>query len=935
LEITEIEELEKLRLYGYDILINRFEPFLRDFIIQEVLLYNFGENWRNQIPKKIIERIENEHKIDFSKISIEKFFQETNLLDLKEILKYDKNYQFVERIFGNVRKNSYIDIMDELNQIRRKVAHAKNNFYKIDLEILINDLKFLLRGEAGKKIIEYINNEKYLEIKDFSFINLEGKDNQCLNNLPSADYDLDGGFVGRKKEINDVIKLLYSNLDRIITITGAGGVGKTALALEIAKKILIDPKNPFNGIFWFSAKEKKLTSDNIELIQPDINNIEHLIKNLLEIIDKDCISKFELGKVPIDNYIEYIYSKFKNENYLLIIDNLESILDNSDLIEFIENIPSKVLITSRKGLGKLERPYALKDMQEDDAIRLFRNVSRARNLDSLVKMNNKKIAKLVKCVKCYPLVIKWSIGQYALGQDLKKAFSQIFVGESNIAKFSFENIFSMLSENAKLCLFSIIVWDEPVSKEMLKILTDLTDDLLDDAIRELFITSFIFFTEDNLKYDVLSLTKGFIESKLDQNQKIRVMLQDKKYYLSQLIEADEILQSGRYSLPVSLNIKTPEEKIAFKYVKKAKEFVILKKDNIRIVELFEQAIHLAPNLAYIYEEYSKYEFYQRKNHNKALKLAKEGIKRAPEDFHFYLNYAIFLRKIAKPREAITYLIKALELNPNCLHCMNELGRAYTYIGEFKKAETQLNKVEELERDKYKSLKNKMCMITKTFKIDNYIRWAELFIRNKNFYDALQKLEKAELLAKEVLKLNPDDKEIHFSCRSIYFIFGILYKKKQDYKKALNYFYKTIGIINGNTYIGNKRNILPRAYYEIVRIKEKLGIFSKEEILSLIDKGLAECSSDSELFKKLKRNKTKYINLSDNRIYGFIKYFNPERKFGIIIANETKYIFFLNNFIERINPSSLVEAKGKEVSFHIRKSSKKDQLDVAENIIIKN
>ncbi len=155
MEILELEELEKLRLYGYDILINRFEPFLRDFIINEVLISNFGEDWRSQIPRKIVEKIETEHKIVFSKVSIKKFFQETNLLDLKEILKYGKNYQFVERIFGNVRKNSFIDIMDELNQIRRKVAHAKNNFYKEDLEILINDIKFLLRGEASKKIIDY------------------------------------------------------------------------------------------------------------------------------------------------------------------------------------------------------------------------------------------------------------------------------------------------------------------------------------------------------------------------------------------------------------------------------------------------------------------------------------------------------------------------------------------------------------------------------------------------------------------------------------------------------------------------------------------------------------------------------------------------------------------------------------------------------------
>ena len=69
-------------------------------------------------------------------------------------------------------------------------------------------------------------------------------DDRCINNIPPADYDLDGGFVGRKPEIKDIKKRLYSDLDRIITIMGAGGVGKTALALEVAKSIIDDPKNP-------------------------------------------------------------------------------------------------------------------------------------------------------------------------------------------------------------------------------------------------------------------------------------------------------------------------------------------------------------------------------------------------------------------------------------------------------------------------------------------------------------------------------------------------------------------------------------------------------------------------------------------------------------------------------------------------------------------
>ncbi|HDZ19013.1 hypothetical protein LCGC14_1481750 [marine sediment metagenome] len=91
-----------------------------------------------------------------------------------------------------------------------------------------------------------------------------------INNLPSADYDLDGGFVGRKNEIKEIKKKIYSKLDRIITIMGAGGVGKTALALEVAKRIVEDEKNPLRAIIWFSAKEEILTDIEIVKIEPSI-----------------------------------------------------------------------------------------------------------------------------------------------------------------------------------------------------------------------------------------------------------------------------------------------------------------------------------------------------------------------------------------------------------------------------------------------------------------------------------------------------------------------------------------------------------------------------------------------------------------------------------------------------------------------------------------
>ena len=79
-------EMESLRKIGYDILINHFEPFLRGFLINDVLLKNYKNDWRNYINVKIIKRIKNQRDIDINKLAIEPFFEELLLSDLKRLI---------------------------------------------------------------------------------------------------------------------------------------------------------------------------------------------------------------------------------------------------------------------------------------------------------------------------------------------------------------------------------------------------------------------------------------------------------------------------------------------------------------------------------------------------------------------------------------------------------------------------------------------------------------------------------------------------------------------------------------------------------------------------------------------------------------------------------------------------------------------------------
>src|SRR5215216_1806497 len=61
--------------------------------------------------------------------------------------------------------------------------------------------------------------------------------NKPITNLPAPLTT----FIGREKEQADVIRLITKQ--RLVTLTGSGGVGKTRLSLKVAEQVLGDYVN--------------------------------------------------------------------------------------------------------------------------------------------------------------------------------------------------------------------------------------------------------------------------------------------------------------------------------------------------------------------------------------------------------------------------------------------------------------------------------------------------------------------------------------------------------------------------------------------------------------------------------------------------------------------------------------------------------------------
>ena len=143
------------------------------------------------------------------------------------------------------------------------------------------------------------------------------------NNLPSQLST----FIGREKEIDDVTTLLRRH--RLVTLVGAGGIGKTRLSLQVGQKLLEDYPD---GV-WFVALDS--------LADP-------------ELVPQTVASIFNLRETPGRPVLDILTSVLRQKTTLLILDNCEHVIDACvDLVvALLKTCPHlRILATSREVLN--------------------------------------------------------------------------------------------------------------------------------------------------------------------------------------------------------------------------------------------------------------------------------------------------------------------------------------------------------------------------------------------------------------------------------------------------------------------------------------------------------------------------------------------------------------------------------------------------------
>jgi predicted ATPase/class 3 adenylate cyclase len=363
-------------------------------------------------------------------------------------------------------------------------------------------------------------------------------------------------FIGREEEMIQVKNLLKNT--HLLTVTGAGGSGKTRLALQIAADVIDDFEN---GV-WFV----ELASVFDPLLLPQVITkalgIQEQSKQSLEDVLKDYLQSKEM---------------------LIILDNCEHIIEPCvKLMEkLLSNSPGlKIIATSREELRSsgeithrvlslevpdLKKEISLDKLSQYEAVRLF--IERALAVNSNFKLNSENAAMLARI--CYrldgiPLAIELAAAKAKIlsiekiNERLGDRFKLLTEGNRTALprhqtlRALIDWSYDLLSQKEKILWSRLSVfaggWTINASEEICsdeKLRAEEVFDLL-NALGE---KSIIIYDTEEERYRMLETIRQYGEEKLKQTKEQDIIFANHlKYYMNFVESAEPELKGAEIQI---------------------------------------------------------------------------------------------------------------------------------------------------------------------------------------------------------------------------------------------------------------------------------------------------------------------------------------------------------------------------------------------------
>jgi predicted ATPase/DNA-binding SARP family transcriptional activator len=253
-------------------------------------------------------------------------------------------------------------------------------------------------------------------------------------------------LLGRERELEETTLLLGRT--RLLTITGAGGSGKTRLALELAHRV----QEKYDGVVWL---------DFASLTDPDL-------------ITQQLAGALGLREAPRQDALPMIVDSLRDRSMLLVFDNCEHLVDACAMVaESIlrGSVGAVIVATSREALGiGGEQTWLVPPLAAEDATALFAERARAvAAAFELTQSNGAIVARICERLDGIPLAIELAAARVKvlsveqIAERLADAFRLLSSGSRTVPRHrtireTIDWSYRLLSEDGQIVLRRLAVF---------------------------------------------------------------------------------------------------------------------------------------------------------------------------------------------------------------------------------------------------------------------------------------------------------------------------------------------------------------------------------------------------------------------------------------------------------------------------------------------
>ena len=312
-------------------------------------------------------------------------------------------------------------------------------------------------------------------------------------------------FVPRKDQNGDIVARLKEELApykrRLIALWGAGGVGKTVLAIETARGLTEAFEH---RVVWVSADGLK-----------DFN-----LSTLLDAIASQ-LGHDDLRKLALEPKKEQVREAVTAAPTLIVLDNFETIepQDGKQCAEWLaQPALCSALITTRDIVENAARNIPVNTMLPEEAHNLLQQlIAQAHEPRAFTRLDHDD---LIRTAEANPLVLQWIVGQIDLAQDPQEVLDDLRHGEGTAAERVFDRSFRLkqLDNGGRAVLLALSLFAPSATRKALATVSGLGKEKdkkrFKDAVRNLSALWLVRAAENSPRLAVEGLTRELTKAHL-------------------------------------------------------------------------------------------------------------------------------------------------------------------------------------------------------------------------------------------------------------------------------------------------------------------------------------------------------------------------------------------------------------------------------------